>query len=196
MQKIMFNDKHRLTEMVLDLLKEMTRRFVPEKIVKEAMTKPSIKESMEFMLEQSKFKVGDIVAIAQSYNDVFEERLKINRGYGELENHIFTKYYDTKGWNNKMFVKASEMPHHIIITDKKVEKLQEISDEDCLKEGVLHSTDYAMPYGIPDAKAPNGVFFYYNTPQEAFYALLGKIGTKVSLGDNPWVYAYGFKRID
>ena len=192
----MFNDKARLTQLVMDGIKEMTRRFVPEKIEKTASMASSEKAALEWMLRQSKYRVFEIVAIAQSYKDILEDMIERKGGYGEEENDFFEKYSETKGWNNKMFVKASVMPHHIIITDVKIERLQDISDDDCLKEGVLHSTDYAMPYGIPDAKAPNGVFFYYSTPQEAFYALLGKVDTKGNNEDNPWVYVYSFKRID
>lgn len=35
-----------------------------------------------------------------------------------------------------MFVRADLMPHHIKITDVKVERLQDISDDDIMREGV------------------------------------------------------------
>lgn len=38
------------------------------------------------------------------------------------------------GWDNKMFVRAEHMPHRIRITDIRVERLQDISDEDCLRK--------------------------------------------------------------
>ena len=39
-----------------------------------------------------------------------------------------------------MFVKADLMPRHIEFTDRKVERLQDISDEDCLKEGIYEDS--------------------------------------------------------
>ena len=42
---------------------------------------------------------------------------------------------DKPGWNNKMFVRADLMPHRIKITGIKLERLQDISEEDIYKEG-------------------------------------------------------------
>lgn len=94
----------------------------------------------------------------------------------------------------KMFVKAEYMPHHIRITDVRVERLQDISDEDCLREGVLFSERYAMPYGIPDY--PHYGFFYYNTPREAFAALIDKVSGQGTWDSNPLVWVYSFELVD
>lgn len=79
------------------------------------------------------------------------------------------------------------------MTDLKVERLQDISDEDCIKEGVLYSDKYAMPYGISDSKAPNGVFFYYSTPREAYADLIDRISGRGTWQSNPFVFAYDFE---
>ena len=47
------------------------------------------------------------------------------------------------GYTNKMFVKSDLMPHHIKITNIRMEQLQDISEEDCLKEGI-HKVDFAF----------------------------------------------------
>lgn len=44
---------------------------------------------------------------------------------------------ESAGWTNKMFVRANLMKRHIRITDVKVERLRDISEEDCLKEGII-----------------------------------------------------------
>ena len=187
MKKILFNDKFRLTEAVLNGTKTMTRR-----IVKEGTPLGNWEET----LEHAPFQVGEIVAIAQSYSDVLEEMITKKDGFGEEESDFQDEWYGTPGWNNKMFVGSNRMLHHIRITDMRVERLQEITEEDCLREGVLKSDKYAMPYGIPDLKAPNGVFFYYSTPKEAFAALIDKVGKRGTWDSNPWVYVYSFELID
>ena len=58
MKKIMFNDRYGLTEAVLAGRKTMTRRIVPDG------TPLGNWEETEKM---SRFKVGEVVAVAQSY---------------------------------------------------------------------------------------------------------------------------------
>ena len=189
MKKILFNDKYGLTDAVLNGAKTMTRRIIPQKILDKCVV------SGEAMLH-APFQVGEIVAIAQSYSDVLEEMITKKDGFGKEESDFQDEWYGTPGWNNKMFVGSNRMLHHVRITDMRVERLKEITEEDCLREGVLKSDKYAMPYGIPDLKAPNGVFFYYSTPKEAFAALIDKVGKRGTWDSNPWVYVYEFELVD
>ena len=188
MKKIMFNDKYGLTDAVLNGTKTMTRRVIPQKILDKCVV------SGEAMLH-APFKEGEIVAIAQSYSDVLETMIKRHGGYGEEQNEFYEKWNNTPPWRNKMFVRADLMQHHIRITNIKVERLQEISDSDCLREGVLQrkishfgviETMFQVPY------TP----IYKNTPREAFSALIDKVGKKGDWNKNPWVYVYEFELVD
>ena len=103
MKKILFSDKFRLTQAVLEGRKTMTRRAVPEKLLKDAldyvernarMDWDDEKEEAEaeaYVIRKAPFKVGEFVAVAQSYQDA---------GYYPMG----TK--DEPGWRNKMFVRA------------------------------------------------------------------------------------------
>ena len=71
------------------------------------------------------YKVGEIVAVAQSYNSFYND---------ECNPNLFP---NGAGWTNKMYVKPELMPHQIRITNVRAEQLQDISDEDCLKEGII-----------------------------------------------------------
>ena len=51
-----------------------------------------------------------------------------------------------------MFVKSYACKHHIKITNVKVERLQDISDEDCLKEGV---------YRLDSANGSGGIAYSF-----------------------------------
>ena len=69
-----------------------------------------------------KYKVGEIVAVAQAYREVAHP----NDGF--LDDRYEVKDEYAAGWTNKMFVRADLMPHHIRITNVRVERLQDISD--------------------------------------------------------------------
>lgn len=97
-----------------------------------------------------------------------------------------------------MFVRSDLMPHYIRITDIKNERLQSISEEDCLKEGVIkrfHSSACRNFYYVSnvEVKSKDDV---YLTPQEAFSALIDKVCGKGTFNKNPYVFAYEFKLVD
>ena len=81
-----------------------------------------------------------------------------------------------------MFVKADLMPHHIKITGIKVERLQDISDEDCLKEGIVRqeviSDESPFLYAYDAFLNGDNKYFascWFKTPKEAFAVLIGKV---------------------
>ena len=142
----------------------------------------------------SRYQVGEVVAVAQNYHNVYEVLKRTYGSSSRVTREFFHKYVQGGRMpvSNKMYVRADLMPHQIRITDIKIERLQDISDEDCLREGILHSDKYAMPYGITEVIAPNGVFFYYSSPREAFAELIDGISGKGTWESNPWVFAYSF----
>lgn len=201
MKKIMFNDKFRLTKAVLNGTKTMTRRLL--KVPKTCNGKEvysfniltnnagtqcvDLVDENEVVLGSWKphYEVGEVVAIAQSYKEVYP-----NADF-EMVGDGFMK--ESSGWTNKMFVKADLMPHHIIITDVKVERLQDISDDDCLKEGIIHLTALGIGgYGYITA---DGECCMCDTPREAFAELINEVCGKGTWERNPWVEAYTFEKV-
>lgn len=93
---------------------------------------------------------------------------------------------------NKMFVRAESMPHHIKITSVDVERLQDISDEDCIKEGVKR---FSNTFGIKEyARVP--ILKIFGSPQKAFAALIDKVSGKGTWDSNPMVWVYEFELVD
>lgn len=203
MKKIMFNDKFLLTQAVLNGTKTMTRRLL--KVPKTCNGKEvysfniltnnagtqcvDLVDENEVVLGSWKphYEVGEVVAIAQSYKEVYP-----NADF-EMVGDGFMK--ESSGWTNKMFVKADLMPHHIIITDVKVERLQDITNEDCLKEGVWQFCyDKDLFYVSKDIGYADTVAF--PSSHEAFWYLINKICGKDTWERNPWVEAYTFEKVD
>lgn len=201
MKKIMFNDRFGLTQAVLDGRKTMTRRVISPRDSKKtkAIVSP-LKCNFYIDALYSRYQVGEVVAIAQSYNDVIEEWKK---GYGQ---GFFLSLKDRAGMTNKMFVRSEEMPHHIKITDILVEHLQDISDKDCLREGIYFDKEGGQSIGYPlavpfyytfrGAINRDGKQLYWSTPKDAFAALIDKVSGKGTWDSNPLVWVYEFELVD
>lgn len=194
MKKIMFNDNYRLTQEVLDETKTMTRRIVSPSVInsydawyEEFLYKRVGEEPYqtleEYITNTSKYKVGEVIAIAQSYLDA--------------GNPQFDKFgHDVAGNTNKMFVKADLMPHHIKITDIKVERLKDISDEDILREGVWQFYDNKKVFYICKNTRETTSTICFLSAREAFEYLIDKVSGKGTWDSNPLVVAYSFKLLD
>ena len=190
MKKIMFNDQYGLTQAVLEDRKTQTRRIAYQKPFKyncncgfftegKDKGKFAINDGNE-IVAKSTYKIGEFVAVAQRYGDIpFTDELYIEKNISE-------------GWTNKMFVKSSLMPHQIKITNIRCERLQDISTDDCMKEGILCS----HIDGIDDAysyDATNDSFekkWWYRTPIEAYKMLSCKLHLHWDI--NPLVFVYDF----
>ncbi len=195
MKRISFKDSGglNLTQAVLSGRKTMTRRAVPEQVEADAMVYAEGKSEFtrvkfEYILKHSPYKVGEIVAILQAYKDI--PTIIVNRSY---DYHVLSK---SAGWRNKMFVAASMMPHHIRITNVRVELLQDISDEDCLREGVIKKLGFFTMGVLIHNYTFRGCNSSYQNPRAAFAALIDKVSGRGTWNSNPLVWCYSFELVD
>jgi len=206
MQKIMFNDKYGLTAAVLAGTKTQTRRIVPPSALdawndiddgdeySRSVYAGSYEAKMRnFLLDYSQYKVGEEVAVAQSYRHIYcqepAERLSEEYSMWFLKQKGLT---DSKAWKNKMFVKSDFMPHRIRIEKVRVERLQDISNEDCFAEGIVKYSDGVYTY------IEGGKKYYHrelDTPQKAYGVLINKINGLGTWMINPLVFVYDFKLV-
>lgn len=204
MKKIMFNDRFGLTQAVIDGRKTITRRIAYTKDVRflnlgwDVKTHQRVICDGEFVVARSQYKIDEVVAIAQSYNDVIEEWKK---GYGQ---GFCFSLKDRAGMTNKMFVRSEEMPHHIKITNIRVERLQDISDDDCMKEGIYKHDPVRMvgfnhkfiAYSYDATEDPKLKKWWFPTPREAFQKLIDKVSGVGTWDSNPLVFVYEFELVD
>lgn len=136
-----------------------------------------------------KYKVGEKVYLKEPYF-IFDEE----------DNSCFYKYLPKvdwltdkefldnvnsisrlQGWKNKLFMPESAARYFIEITAVRAERLQDISEEDCIKEGITlydESGKY-LGHGYIDTYA----------------ALIDKINGKGTWEKNPFVWVYDFKLV-
>lgn len=225
MKKIMFNDKYGLTEAVLERRKTQTRRILNPTMLFERLNTyegwekediadwkesckdrlykaegEELKEMLDYALEHSPYKVGENVAIAQRYidladNDEFYRLCGIHGMSLECIKH-------EKGCDNKMYVKAYLMPHHIHITNVRIEKLQDISEEDVIREGfdwcccnlnmgnAASQWEYHLEYfdNLGRSRDIGSVH-----AKEAYSFLIDHISGVGTWENNPFVFVYDFE---
>ena len=185
----MFNDRYGLTDAVIEGRKTMTRRLIPDEFF--GLTWDTRGDTLVYENEYgdfidvrhskyTRYKLGEVVAVAQCYNDVVRE---------------FTDLAFVLGSTNKLFVRAELMPHQIRITGIKSERLQSISHDDAMREGIYMDggDDSYMPHYFYDY--PNNPSEGFNTPREAFASLIDKISGRGTWDRNPWVVAYEFELV-
>lgn len=183
----MFNDKYGLTNAVIKGWKTQTRRIVPQKLIdyyNHKETKIYSGGITHYLIEKSRYKIGEVIAIAMCY--------------GNCGTWVFpvAEYGNEKGYTNKMFVKAEYMPYQIKITNIRVEHLQDISDEDCIKEGIYSYDDvfgkcymYTYPYDNNYRRR------CFTTVKKAYSALIDKVSGKGTWESNPLVFVYDFELV-
>ena len=155
MKGIMFNNKTGLHNAVLNKIK--TRTWREDK-------KP-------------RYEIGEIIAIKEAYESIFNENDTIILGCKQ-----------SPGWTNKMFVRNDLMPHHIKITGIKPCKLQELSNSEALNEGIIKISDCEYKvYGLKTIQ---------DSPLNAFKYLINLLNGINYWNSNPDGYAYEFELID
>lgn len=198
MKKMMFNDRYGLTQAVIHGRKTVTRRVVKDawwpisKIEAEGMRGDLINviaNNGKLVIERKcPYKIGEIVAVAQRYDSF------LHPNNGVIEHDYQTTALASKGWDNKMFVKADLMPHQIQIRDLRIERLQDISD-DYFKEGITllaSADDGRIQWGYADEHLR---YYMFDSPREAFASLIDKVSGKGTWDRNPFVWRIEFQLV-
>lgn len=207
MKKIMFNDRYGLTDAVLSGRKTVTRRIVSEKVWNKwidyddwcnSVGTDNIPTTREYytcealFADHPPYKPGEIIAVAQSYKELDNKWCCNHVGVHPAESP-YSSCENKVGWNNKMFVRAEACKHQIKITDIRAERLQDITDEDCLREGIWKADNIGM--------AGESYWFKgcvnstHKTPREAFAALIDKVSGKGTWERNPYVWRIEFELV-
>ena len=165
-------------------------------------------ERVRCKLIRPRYKVGETVYLKEPYykHPCFETEYKYGfKGCGA---------FNIEKWSNKLFMPEEYARYFIEITGSLCEQLQDISDEDCLKEGVVREymgdlftnkltaktrkehweEHFGKMIKLDNNNSRN--YLGYKTPQKAFAALIDKINGKGTWDSNPYVFAYDFKLLN
>ena len=195
----MFNDRYGLTQAVISGRKTVTRRIIDPQGKYEELRwwQPCIEfeecmygytENEGWEVIEPRYNVGEIVAVAQRYDSF------LHPNNGVIEHDYQTTALASKGWDNKMFVKADLMLHQIQIRDIRIERLQDISD-DYFKEGItllVSADDGRIQWGYADEHLR---YYMFDSPREAFASLIDKVSGRGTWDRNPFVWRIEFELV-
>jgi hypothetical protein len=167
MKGILFTEP--LFHKVVNGTKTQTRR-----VMKPQPIDPITKENQ--ILYKPRYKSGETLYLKEPY---------FISAYGELV-YKYGNDWENIEWKNKLFMPESYARYFIEITGVRCERLQDISDEDCMKEGILS-------YGGGQWYAIGEDGDIYSTPQAAYADLIDKINGKGTWERNQFVWVYDFK---
>ena len=186
-----------MVEAILSGQKTMTRR-----ILKVKGCKPFIPDNTWDIDTISKWnkdyhpygQVGDILWVRESFYEPMFEGLNGKYYYkADLEK----QGWDFK-WKPSLFMPKDACRLFLEITDIRIERLQEISDEDCKSEGIKREiftpTGEECYYFYPcnDLRDDS----YLDCPKTSFYSLWKSINGQKNWDDNPFVWVISFKRVE
>lgn len=219
MKKMMFNDRYGLTKAVISGRKTVTRRVVKDawwpiyKIEAEEIKGDIIHviaNNGKLVIERKcPYKIGEIVAVAQSYRNILDELENpsiFNKEQWERDTQKRAEYAGmiyTPGYSNKMYVRADMMLHQIQIRDIRIERLRDISDDECLNEGIfvneyINKGKMRYHYGFDGFLHEEEGWFarkWFGTPREAFASLIDKVSGRGTWDRNPFVWRIEFKLV-
>lgn len=162
MKGIMFNTKYGLEQAVLNGTKTRTWRADKE----------------------PRYKIDEIVAIKQCYRDVMIYSFYKDK---KLYNKVCNLMKEA-GATNKMFVKNELMLYKIKITKVTPCKLQDVTEEECIAEGIYEFLENMFNFDSSDLP-------WYDCAKEAFAGLINKLNGKDYWASNPIGYAYEFELV-
>lgn len=230
MKKIMFSDKLGLTQAVLEGRKTQTRRIItPQPTYKDNcgicwkgyayglkhidFNEPfgsymNFVSGTEYDKSCRRYRKGEVVAVAQNYCAIADELENLDNATcaEHYEKNVekaseYSSLMEHPGFYNKMFVAADMMIHTILITDVRVEKLQDIQEEDCLKEGITDKgAGGKLRYSfVENVKQTTGDIIAFSnnfaTAKEAFAHLINRVSRKDVWKENPYVFVYDFELV-
>lgn len=199
MRKMMFNDLCGLTQLVLEGRKTQTRRAVPNRLTRKWDRSPQSITGLDkrkFLLDSSPFIAGDVVAVAQSYAAILDdlENPKVEHwDSASAKRVMYAGMFGRPGFANKMFVSADLMPHRIRVTGVRVESIRDISEADCLREGIWKWNNVGFE-GVT-YWYPNLCNSTFRTARAAYESLLRRIGCGWLWDENGLVYVYDFELV-
>lgn len=194
-----------MVQAILEGRKTMTRRVVKPQsaILSDEMARslgiqPPIKQNQP-VISCPYGQPGDVLWVRETYHHTSCLNLSPDdETYGYVYKADNQPWDDLENWNWKpsIYMPKEAARIWLQITNVRVERLQYISEEDAIAEGILKEKydgiDIYYFYPCNDLRDDS----YIDNPITSFYSLWKSINGQDSWNANPWVWVVEFKRIN
>ena len=139
------------------------------------------------MIIKPHYKIGETVYIKEPFSDSYDmDRIRYKYDQ-DTDNYCI--------WENPRTMAARQARHFIEITGVRCERVQDISDEDILSEGI-YKNDIALSQELKD-KYPESALLRQNLiNRRAFADLFDSINGKGKFQENPFCWVYSFRLVN
>ncbi len=167
----------------------------------------------DYRFFKPKYKVGEIVYLKEPYklenlgNGVhkisylyggeckFVDINKLNIPAQKIGSIYSSQKRSKFGYANKLFMPNWAAQYFMKITNVRAERLKNISDEDCIKEGIENLQPYGFGNGLISKDKSVQIKRLYAHPKLAYAALINSINGKGTWESNPFVWVYDYELI-
>lgn len=212
--------KPEMVQAIMSGIKTQTRRSVPEKILDayynyddwvNSVGKPegSVRVyEKEYFLNACRYELGDILWVRETWGELYDtcDHPEISGGYKErsslgyvykADNYVHNKDFDGffTGWKPSIHMPKQACRLFLRVTDIRVEKLREITEDDAIAEGVEKLMLDVGGHEVNLYKDYEGASTGCHSARTSFGSLWNKINGEVSFFENPWVYVIKFEKL-
>jgi hypothetical protein len=143
----------------------------------------------------SKYKIGDILYVRETWQKRLTGRIAYKADFTETDLSVSRLILNR--WKPSIHMPKAYARIFLKVTNVKVERLQDISDDDCSKEGIKENSNrYEMMLSQMDMSYPNSM-----VKGTAWHTMFSELWDSVSengykWNNNPYVFVYEFERAD
>ena len=147
----------------------------------------------------SPYQIGDILWVRESFFNC--SSFKEYPLFSEIKGNFCYKTNDFIGghkWKPSIYMPKKAARIFLEVTNVRVERLKDISEEDAIAEGIDKKGDLYFNYVESEGyfkKSFPKEYFYKEIPKVSFISLWAKINGIDSWIANPWVWVYEFKQV-
>lgn len=152
--------------------------------------------NIDNLLEDNPIKKGVILWVREKWrnNDDIKESYLYKLNYNS-EYDCYEENFELKKWERSIHMPEKAARTFLKVKDVWVEKLQDITDEDSIQEGVESFYD-GTSAGLLYVDYYRGAAFHLPSARKGFKSLWQSIYGIESWDENPWVWVYSFEWID
>jgi hypothetical protein len=139
-------------------------------------------------------KPGDLLWVREAWLDAWAQNLGATSTQYHYRADPGNEHYGYK-WRPSIHMPRAVSRITLKVTDVRVQRLQDISEEDARAEGVERMKSGRGYYSIKHGHAAVHFGVYHDYAKEAFAELWDSINGEGAWNANPWVYALTFERV-